>query len=154
MNYIKPDIESLHELIEIRLSFLKECFGPMDKQTIRTLTMQLQRYFFEEINHSLFVYLAQDGDHIISSAFLLVQEKPANPHFLSGKTGLVLNVYTKPEYRGHGYAGRLLTNLLTDAKSMGLSYVELSATLCGRPLYEKLGFLPVEMTDTAMRYSF
>ncbi len=35
---------------------------------------------------------------------LLIVEKPMSPSFITGKTGTVLNVYTKPEYRNKGYA--------------------------------------------------
>lgn len=31
-------------------------------------------------------------------------EKPMSPAFMNGKTGTVLNVYTKPQCRHHGYS--------------------------------------------------
>lgn len=154
MNYHKADMTFLPELIHIRLCFLEECFGQMDQETISMLTDQMQHYLNKELNHSLFAYVASDDKKIISSAFLIVQEKPANPHFLTGKTGLILNVYTLPEARRNGYAKTLIELLLSDARQMNLSYVALNATECGRPLYEKLGFCPVELSDTPMQYHF
>lgn len=77
---------------------------------------------------------------IVGCCFLLVTEKPANPNFINGLTGTVLNVYVKPEYRRQGIAKRMLENLLKDAKEMGLDYVELKSTEEGHELYKGLGF--------------
>jgi GNAT superfamily N-acetyltransferase len=49
-------------------------------------------------------------------------------------------VLTKTEFRGRGYARRLLNALLELADRLGIESVKLDATEQGRPLYEKLGF--------------
>ena len=86
------------------------------------------------------VYVARDGEDIVSCAFLLIVEKPMSPSFITGKTGTVLNVYTKPDYRKKGYAKKLITTMLEDAKSEGLSIIELKATKDGYSLYKSVGF--------------
>ena len=67
-------------------------------------------------------------------------EKPMSPSFITGKTGTVLNVYTKPEYRHNGYAKRLMTMMLEDATKLGISVIDLKATEDGYPLYKSVGF--------------
>lgn len=54
----------------------------------------------------------------MSCCFLLITEKPANPSFVSGRTGTVLNVYTKPEYRRLGIARSLMRELLAEAEKL------------------------------------
>jgi GNAT superfamily N-acetyltransferase len=49
-------------------------------------------------------------------------------------------VLTKPEYRGRGFARRLLGHALDSANSLGVETVKLDATDQGKPLYEKFGF--------------
>jgi GNAT superfamily N-acetyltransferase len=49
-------------------------------------------------------------------------------------------VLTKTEFRGRGYARRLLNTLLELADRLGIESVKLDATEQGRPLYEKLGY--------------
>ena len=44
-----------------------------------------------------------------------------SPAFITGKTGTVLNVYTRQEYRKQGYAKQLMNVLLEDAKANALS---------------------------------
>ena len=97
-------------------------------------------YFKKHLNSDLFVYICCSGDEIVSCVFLLVTEKPANPDFLNGKTGSLLNVYTKPEHRHNGYAKKLLEMMLDDARDMCLDFVELKATDDGYGLYKKVGF--------------
>ena len=45
----------------------------------------------------------------------LMVEKPLSPMFITGRTGTVLNVYTKPAYRHRGYAKKIMEKLLLDA---------------------------------------
>jgi len=49
-------------------------------------------------------------------------------------------VLTRIQYRGRGYAMRLLKECLRLADEMGIESVKLDATNLGQPLYEKLGF--------------
>ncbi len=59
---------------------------------------------------------------------------------MTGRTGTVLNVYTRPEFRRHGIAGRLMRLLLAEAAELKLDFVELKATDSGYSLYKSLGF--------------
>jgi GNAT superfamily N-acetyltransferase len=56
-------------------------------------------------------------------------------------------VLTKAEYRGRGFARRLLTSALDYASSMEMKTVKLDATEQGKPLYEKLGFQAEEPVE-------
>lgn len=51
-----------------------------------------------------------------------------------------MNVYTRPEFRRRGLATEVLKLMITDAKTLGLSNLELGATDQGAPVYRKLGF--------------
>ena len=86
------------------------------------------------------VYVARNHEDIVSCAFLLIVEKPMSPSFITGKTGTVLNVYTKPEHRHKGYAKQLMTMMLEDAAQLGVSIIDLKATKDGYPLYKSVGF--------------
>ncbi len=56
-------------------------------------------------------------------------------------------VLTHAEYRGRGFARRLLVKALDHADSMGIETVKLDATDQGRPLYEKMGFSPEQAIE-------
>jgi|YNPMSStandDraft_1061717.scaffolds.fasta_scaffold00711_4 ribosomal protein S18 acetylase RimI-like enzyme len=49
-------------------------------------------------------------------------------------------VLTAPEYRGRGFARRLMEVALAYARARGVAWIKLDATDMGRPLYQSLGF--------------
>lgn len=140
MEFGKAGLEYSHQLVDLRLAYLTEDHGSLSTEESRRISEELPDYYKRHLNKDLFVYICSDAEEIVSCCFLLVTEKPANPDFLNGKTGTVLNVYTKPGHRHNGYAKKLVENMLNDAKLMGLDFVELKATEDGYGLYKAVGF--------------
>ena len=58
---------------------------------------------------------------------------------------IIMNMYTRPEYRRRGIAYHMLDLLVRDAADRGIDAISLEATRMGRSLYEKYGF--VKMND-------
>ena len=133
----KKDIDALTEL---RISYLQEDLGVISDENLELMQATLPSYYEKHLNKDLIVYVTRDEMDIVSCAFLLIVEKPMSPSFITGKTGTVLNVYTKPDYRKKGYAKKLITTMLEDAKAEGLSIIELKATEDGYSLYKSVGF--------------
>ena len=52
-------------------------------------------------------------------------------------------MYTRPEFRGRGVAGRILAMLMQKSADLGCCKIYLNASDMGRPLYEKAGFVEV-----------
>jgi ribosomal protein S18 acetylase RimI-like enzyme len=154
MIFRKATAEDIEALIQIRLAYLIEDYGEVTEDQIERLRLQLSCYYADHIGKDFIAYLALDKENIVSSVFLVIIEKPSNPSFISGKVGNILNVYTKPEYRCQGLAGRLLTQAIEEAKQLELSYLELKATKAGYSLYKKLGFLEAHSDYIAMRYPY
>ena len=61
----------------------------------------------------------------------------------NGKSACLLNMYTRPEFRGKGVAGKILAALVECAKNAGCCKVFLNASDMGKPLYQKFGFSDV-----------
>jgi len=80
-------------------------------------------------------------------------EKPSNPHFINGKVGNVLSVYTLGRYRRQGISTRLMQEIILFSKEKGLDFIELSATEEGHPLYKKLGFEECQTPYVPMRFN-
>ena len=140
------------ELINKRIAYLSEDYNGLTIEQTDTITAQLPDYFKRHLNHDLFAYVCEDNAFIVSTVFLLITEKPANPSFLTGLTGTILNVYTLPQYRKKGIAGDLMKMAMQDAKCRGLSYLELKATETGCSLYRELGFVPDKSKYISMKY--
>lgn len=154
MIYEKADISNLDELIQIRIEYLLEDFGELSQDTINEIKQNLHNYFLNNLNKDCFVYVAKDNNIIVSTAFLVITEKPSNPNFLVGKVGTIMNVYTKREYRKQGIATYLMKTLLDDAKKLNLDYVELKSTKQGYNLYKNLGFKENQSKYFNLKYNF
>ena len=138
MIFEKATIKDINGLTDLRLAYLQEDLGVItDKELIQE---SLPGYYEKHLNKDLMVYVARDDEDIVSCAFLLIVEKPMSPSFITGKTGTVLNVYTKPEYRNKGYAKKLMTMMLEDATAQDVSVIELKSTEDGYLLYKSVGF--------------
>lgn len=140
MNFEKATRKDIKELTSLRVAYLKEDGGEMDKSVLQSIEANLPDYFMRHLDLDMTVYVARNEQEIVACAMLLVVEKPMSPAFITGKTGTVLNVYTRPDHRQKGYAGRLMKMLLDDAADMNLSHVELKATKDGYNLYKSVGF--------------
>ena len=140
MDFIKADNLLCSQLVEMRILYLTEDHGELSQDETQRIRASLPQYYDKHLNKDLFVFAAMDNNDIVSCCFLLVTEKPANPDFINGRTGSVLNVYTKPEYRHRGCAKRLMELLLDEARKLELDFVELKATEDGYGLYKAVGF--------------
>lgn len=140
MIFDKATTKDIGVLIDLRIAYLQEDLATISDKDLELMKVLLPSYYEKHINKDLMVYVARDEVDIVSCAFLLIVEKPMSPSFITGKTGTVLNVYTKPECRKKGYAKKLMTMMLEDAKAEGVSVIELKATEDGYSLYKSVGF--------------
>ena len=138
MIFEKATIKDINGLTDLRLAYLQEDLGVITNKEL--IQESLPGYYEKHLNKDLMVYVARDDEDIVSCAFLLIVEKPMSPSFITGKTGTVLNVYTKPEYRNKGYAKKLMTMMLEEATAQDVSVIELKSTEDGYLLYKSVGF--------------
>ena len=135
MKVEKAGMGDIEALVKMRLCYLIEDNGSLDAQDLAAIKRDLPGYFQAHLDKDLFIYVIRDRQNIVSCAFLLIVEKPMSPAFINGRTGMVLNVYTCPSYR------RNMEALLSEAKKMEISVIELKATEDGYPLYRSVGFM-------------
>ncbi len=147
VNVEKAGIDDIAALVKMRLDYLHEDNGDLDDVDIIAIKRELPNYFKAHMDRNLFVYVVREEQVIVSCAFLLVIEKPMSPAFINGKTGMVLNVYTCPSYRNRKYAKMIMQALLSKAKELRLSVVDLKSTEDGYHLYKSVGF-----TDDCSKY--
>lgn len=140
MIFEKATIQDISALTDLRIAYLQEDLGSIDEKDLNLIQASLSPYYKKHLNQDLLVYVARDGNDIVSCMFLLIVEKPMSPSFITGKTGTVLNVYTKPEYRHRGYAKQLMNMMLEDAIAQNVSVIELKSTDEGYSLYKSVGF--------------
>ena len=140
----KAEKSDIDLLIKIRLDYLTAdgMIPPADIETEAKTTELLRDYFSRHIESGDFIAaLCEIDGNIAGVAFLVINERPINPRFMNScKTAVIYNVLTYPEYRRQGIATKLLELLIDEAKKANTSFIELSASKMGKPVYEKLGF--------------
>ena len=148
----KATVNDINLLIKLRIDYLiydRGCLSPNEEAAIKK---QLEKYFAKHIPDNSFIgMLAEIDNTVVSVAYLSISEKPANPSFITGMTGTLLNVLTYPEHRNKGFATKVIQRIIEEAEQYGLSSIDLSATSSGKPLYEKLGFHVHVSNYTSMR---
>jgi len=88
---------------------------------------------------------AAKPDQIVAGAG--VQLRQVLPHpgndqaFAEGRHGLIINVFTEPEWRRRGLAKLLTNTIITWSREQNLDGLVLHASGDGRALYEQLGFI-------------
>ncbi|MBF0762207.1 GNAT family N-acetyltransferase [Dysgonomonas mossii] len=151
MNIYKATLDDISDLIRLRIDFLTMDQGRLSDQNEKEIRAQLKVYLAKHI--PLEDFIAVIAKHptgkIASAAFLIIQERPANPSFITGLTGTLLNVVTYPEFRRKGIASQVIREIINEARQKGVSSIDLYATDDGKELYKKLGF--VEPSYTSMR---
>jgi len=87
---------------------------------------------------------------IIAGAGVIIREVPPFPirhkdgeiTIAEGRQGLIVNVFTEPEWRRRGLAKLLMNTIIAWSRDQNLDSLVLHASDDGRALYEKLGFVP------------
>lgn len=152
MKFEKANSEDIKDLVELRIDYLLEDYGEIPQEKLSLIFDKLPDYFRKHLNNDLFVFVCRNEYIIVGCCFLYISEKPSNPTFINGKTGTVLNVYTKPQFRRKGIAGELIKLLLAESQNKHLDFVELKATDSGYNLYKSLGFEDVVSKYHSMKY--
>lgn len=152
MTFGQATVANIQELIELRLAYLSDDFGELEPEQVLQLRETLPGYFKWHLQRDLLAFVARnDEGRMVSCAWLLLVEKPPSPRFPNGRTGVLFNVYTRPEYRRQGLARKVMGKLIEEAYDRQLDVIELHATDDGYPLYQSLGFTDDSSTHKAMR---
>ena len=89
---------------------------------------------------------------VIAGAGVIIRDVPPFPirhkngqiTIAEGQQGLIVNVFTEPEWRRRGLARLLLEQIIAWYREQNLDGLVLHASDDGRALYEKLGFVLTE----------
>jgi GNAT superfamily N-acetyltransferase len=138
--YRRANIGDVEALAVLRREFLLEAAdaGPDDA----SILPRLRKWFQEKLSNGDFsAILAVWGDEVIASSGLVVHEHPPGIMIPNGREAYIMNMYTRPEWRGKGIATIVFRKLLEIAREKDCTRVALHALPLGRPIYEKEGFV-------------
>lgn len=115
--------------------------GPWDHESIAHKNEAfLEHHLGKDL---VFCIASLDGEDVGCGALCLQPELPS-PDNPSGLDAYLMNVYARDGFRGRGVGHSIVTRLVEKARALGAGKVYLEATEDGRPVYESLGFCPME----------
>ncbi len=137
--------EEIELLVKWRMEVLREVFSIPQNQVTDELEQENRRYYQRAI---------PVGEHIAGFACLdntiagcggicFYQEMPS-PDNPTGQCAYLMNVYTRSQFRKQGVGETLIKWLVEQATKRGITKIYLETSTAGKPLYTKLGFVPMQ----------
>lgn len=133
----KATIDDIWDLVRLRKIQLVDEGQSPDTDVDQEMYEFFRKRFDEG---SIIQYVIEDGREIVATGAVIFYDFPPSFTNVSGKRAYIANIYTKDEYRGRGLATKILTKLVEESKTLGISRVWLEASEMGRPVYLKFGF--------------
>lgn len=87
-------------------------------------------------------WLVEVKGAVVAGGGLVIVGHPSSPSDPNPRRAWILNMYTEPEHRRHGYAKAIVETIIDWCRTQGFASVSLHASDTGRHLYEILGFTP------------
>ncbi|HLO11823.1 MAG TPA: GNAT family N-acetyltransferase [Pseudoneobacillus sp.] len=140
-NFIKVSLEHIDKIISLRLALLKELGelnSPQEEQLLATSTRGYLQIAL--LNNEFISYMAETNGIPVSISGMVIFKRPPYLENLQGIEAYILNMYTVPEYRGKGFAKKLLENCIDESKKSGVKRIWLHASEDGEHLYKRMGF--------------
>src|SRR5437868_5027524 len=126
ITYRMATIEDVEALTVLRREFLIEVADA--EASDDSIAPRLRSWFDTKLKRGEFTaVLAVVGDEVIASSGLVVHEHPPGIMIPNGREAYIMNMYTKPAWRGHGIATIIFRKLLEVAKEKDCSRVALHA---------------------------
>ena len=139
---IPADIESV---VNMRMRMLDET---TDLSLPEGLDKQIRRFVRRHMEDGTCMgVLAEKEGQVIADAVIYIFETMPDELNIMGRTAMLYNVYTLPEYRDRGIMTQMLPEVIRLAREAGAAELKMTAAPKAIPLYERMGF---RVNDDAM----
>lgn len=138
----KANLMDIELLMKWRMRVLREVFSIPDNQPVKELEQANTLYYQSALNSDMHIAcFAYKNNEIIGCGGICLYQEMPSPDNLSGRCAYLMNVYTCPQFRGHGIGQKIVQWLIGEAVERNITKIYLETTKFGRKVYEKTGFL-------------
>lgn len=142
--YRKATQEDLPLLLDTRIKILRAANRLDDSADMSSVKKNSQAYYQSSLSDGSHVaYLVFDDACFVGAGGVSFYQVMPTYHNPTGQNAYIMNLYTAPAYRRRGIASQTLRYLINEAYGRGVTRISLDSTAMGRPLYEKMGFVPM-----------
>ena len=130
--------KDIPQLVSMRLRMLDET---TDETLPEGLDKQIRRFIRKHMEDGTCrgVVAEQNGKVIADAVIYLFETMPDEINIL-GRSAMLYNVYTLPEFRGRGIMAQMLPEVIRLAREAGARELKMTAAEKAIPLYERMGF--------------
>lgn len=137
-----PEDAALLGALRIRMREERETVpAPVDAEAFLKANVDYFRTFLA--NGTYIGAIGEIDGKIVATGGICLHNHPPSYGVPNGKSACLLNMYTLPDCRGRGAAGKILAFLVEKARELDCCKVYLNASDMGKPLYVKFGFTDV-----------
>ena len=135
-------VDELGEIAEHWIAMFEEVGKHREREFVADWRARFRRFFTERIERGEAAYfVAVHTERIVGTAgALLTDGYPAAIHGL--RNGYIFGVHVTQQHRGRGIATQLTWLAIEFLEARRAHTIRLHASAFGRPIYEKLGFVP------------
>ena len=83
---------------------------------------------------------AYAGNMVVGCGGVCLYQEMPSPDNPSGCCAYLMNIYTRPEFRGQGIGKKIVNWLIDQATQRRITKIYLETSVSGRPLYQEMGF--------------
>lgn len=145
LNIRRADVSELSCLLRWRMEVLHAVFGVPEGEPLPALFAANEEYYRAALADGSHIacFAEQNGEIIGCGGVCLFREMPS-PDNPAGRCAYLMNVYTREAFRGAGVGRKIVSWLVEQAGAKGAAKIYLESSDCARPLYEGMGFVPME----------
>jgi GNAT superfamily N-acetyltransferase len=145
-------IADLDTILHHRWSMFQD-MGCRDQAALRAMQSTSMPFFAQRLSTGAYHgwLVEEDSGRVVAGGGVLIFEYHSSPFDPLPRRPMIVNLYTDPAYRRIGIAGALLEVMIKWCREEGFGSVMLHASDQGRPLYQRLGFLPTNEMRLMLR---
>ena len=130
--------KDIPQLVNMRLRMLEET---TDEELPEGLDKQIRRFVRKHMEDGTCRgVVAEKKGKVVADAVIYLFETMPDEINIVGRTAMLYNVYTLPEYRGQGIMAKILPEVIRLARDAGAKELKMTAAQKASPLYERMGF--------------
>lgn len=132
-------------LLEWRMEVLREVFSIPQNQSTDGLREENRRYYERSLaSEGHIACFAWVEDAIAGCGGICFYQEMPSPDNATGECAYLMNIYTRPQFRKQGVGEAIIRWLAAQAIQRGITKIYLETSQAGRPLYQKIGFIPMQ----------
>lgn len=139
-------LNDLDLLCKLRLEVLRAVFDLPDSEDLHELKQANASYYRRTIPEGSHIAgLLYEGNEFAACGALCLQDEMPSPDNPNGRCAFLMNIYTRPQFRGQGAGVFIVDWLIKQAHAHEATKIYLESTDAARSLYAGYGF--VDMHD-------